>query len=73
MLISFIQNPHKQSICVDLSCRGVHPPAGDYCSHADRDHTTLVEAFRIMQIEEEGGLEHGDVVDEVCKVYITCH
>ncbi|CAD5317703.1 unnamed protein product [Arabidopsis thaliana] len=45
--------------------RGVHPPAGDYCSHADRDHTTLVDAFRIMQIEEEGRLEQGDVLDEV--------
>jgi len=66
MSISFFQDPHKQSIFVDLSCRGVHPPAGDYCSHADRDHTTLVDAFRIMQIEEEGRLEQGDVLDEVC-------
>ncbi|KAL0663347.1 hypothetical protein Bca4012_100184 [Brassica carinata] len=45
--------------------RGVHPPAGDYGSHTHRDYTTLVEAFRIMQIEEEERLEHGDVLDEV--------
>ncbi|CAF2177000.1 unnamed protein product [Brassica napus] len=45
--------------------RGVHPPAGDYGSHTHRDYTTLVEAFRIMQIEEEERLEHGDVLEEV--------
>ncbi|KAL1199366.1 Coatomer subunit beta'-1 [Cardamine amara subsp. amara] len=45
--------------------RGVHPPAGDYCSHAERDHTTLVKAFRSMQMEEEGRLGHEAVVDEV--------
>lgn len=56
---------NKQNSCVHLFCRGVHPPARDYSSHADRDHTSLVEAFRIMQIEEEGQLELDDVLDEV--------
>ncbi|KAL0724476.1 hypothetical protein Bca4012_039075 [Brassica carinata] len=45
--------------------RGVHPPARDYGSHTHRDYTTLVEAFRIVQIEEEERLEHGDVIEEV--------
>lgn len=43
--------------------RGVFTPAEEYGNLADKPYTTLVEAFRSMQIE--GHLENGDVDHEV--------
>ncbi|KAI6690016.1 hypothetical protein NL676_026844 [Syzygium grande] len=49
--------------------RGVHPPAEEYLNYSDRSHTTLVEAFRNMQVEEENEpLENGDSNHEVTEV-----
>uniref|UniRef100_A0A2P2MUM6 Coatomer beta subunit n=1 Tax=Rhizophora mucronata TaxID=61149 RepID=A0A2P2MUM6_RHIMU len=44
--------------------RSVYPPAEDYINHADKFHTTLVEAFKNMQMEEEEHLENGDYEHE---------
>lgn len=43
----------------------MYPPAEEYVNHVDKSHTTLVEAFRNMQIEEEEALENGDFDHEV--------
>jgi coatomer subunit beta' len=34
-------------------CRGHYPPADEYLSHAEKSDTTLVEAFKRMQILED--------------------
>ncbi|CAN6927908.1 unnamed protein product, partial [Brassica oleracea] len=44
--------------------RGVYTAAENYPSHADRSSMTLVEAFRNLQVEEEGSLENGDMDHE---------
>lgn len=40
----------------------------EYANQADRSHTTLVEAFRNMHVDEEELLENGDANLEVCAV-----
>ncbi|KAH6812429.1 hypothetical protein C2S51_026191, partial [Perilla frutescens var. frutescens] len=46
--------------------RGNFPPAAEYVQHADRSTTSIVEAFRTMQVEadeehlENGGLDYDD-------------
>lgn len=46
-----------------MCSRGVFNPAEEYANVADKPYTTLVEAFRSMQIE--GHLENGDIDHEV--------
>jgi len=34
-------------------CRGLYPPSGDYLNHAEKSDSTLVEAFKRMQVIED--------------------
>lgn len=52
--------------------RGVYPPAEEYLNCADKPHRTLVEAFKMMQVDEEEPFENGDATHEVLK-RLRCH
>jgi coatomer subunit beta' len=34
-------------------CRGHYPPADEYLNHAEKSDSTLVEAFKRMQVIED--------------------
>lgn len=65
LLISdFYYKYNKWSLfSLDVFFRGVFPPAEKYGNLVDKPYTTLVEAFRSMEIE--GHLENGDIDHEV--------
>lgn len=44
----------------------------EYANQADRSHTTLVEAFRNMHVDEEELLENGDSNLEVHSFHGSC-
>lgn len=50
-----------------VKARGVYTAAENYPSHADKSSSTLVEAFRNMQVEAEESLENGDIDHEVAE------
>lgn len=43
-------------------CRGHYPSADEYLNHAEKSDTTLVEAFKRMQVIEEE--EPADTLDQ---------
>ena len=68
---SYFSVSHGYAINFQLICRGVYPPAADYLNRADRSQTTLVDAFRNMQIEDAEPLENGDFDHEVYYSYLS--
>lgn len=57
-------------------CRGHYPPANEFLNHAERSDTTLVEAFKRMQvIEDEESVdqaeENGEPDQEVWHVHLA--
>ncbi|XP_018492767.2 coatomer subunit beta'-3 isoform X1 [Raphanus sativus] len=48
-----------------VEARGGYAAAENYATYADQPFTTLVEAFRNLQVEAEEPIENGDMDDEV--------
>uniref|UniRef100_A0A0A9D5C5 COPA/B TPR domain-containing protein n=1 Tax=Arundo donax TaxID=35708 RepID=A0A0A9D5C5_ARUDO len=45
--------------------RGIYPPAEEYITYAERSNGSLVEAFKIMNVQEEVPSENGEAAHEV--------
>jgi hypothetical protein len=52
--------------------RGDYPPADEYLSYAEKSNTSLVEAFKAMQVSDEDlPVENGDSGHEVLSIFLS--